>query len=449
MAEPVESHEAATFIRIGSGKFNKLGVIVARRRGFFAEIQHQNKLAEQRQRAAQRERDARARRAEQAQKAIVREAERAEKAAAAAVRATEAERKRLQREAVAARTAAMNGEAESRNATLVEYYQELDGLLQATLDIDDYVDLERFRVRAEHPPFAYPQLKLPILRPEPIEEPPAPVRAEAEKPTGLFGRKKKWEEANAAADSRFEEELSAWKRSIAQIPARQKERDAEHSKLERERLLALGKETARYEQECRARDEAVASKNAALDELITGLSYGTVDAVQEYVGIVLASSVYPESFPVSHEAEFVPETAELKLTVLIPAPTEVLSVKHYRYVKANDEITATALSQKDTKERYLSLVQSVTLRTLHEVFEADRRGLIRSISLELGANAVNPATGRPQTVLFAAVAAERAVFEEIDLSEIVPAATLDHLGAVVSKNPNGLVEISSGGVRRG
>src|SRR3954452_228159 len=46
---------------------------------------------------------------------------------------------------------------------------------------------------------------------------------------------------------------------------------------------------------------------------IQNLAYGVDDAVQEYVGIVLSNSVYPESFPVAHEFEFMSDLKELSL----------------------------------------------------------------------------------------------------------------------------------------
>ena len=42
-----------------------------------------------------------------------------------------------------------------------------------------------------------------------------------------------------------------------------------------------------------------------------------------------------------------------------------------------------------------------------EVFEADRRGLIKTISLEVGTNSIDPATGRPTYIPFVITAAER------------------------------------------
>jgi len=63
-------------------------------------------------------------------------------------------------------------------------------------------------------------------------------------------------------------------------------------------------------------------------------------------------------------------------------------------------------------------------------------------------DAKDPATGLNKRTTFVAVAAERESFTAFDLANIVPLATLQHLGASVSKSPYDLVGIdSSPGVR--
>lgn len=414
---------------------------MGRRRGFFAEIQHQTRVAEQRQRAAAREHQAAVRRAEQAQRS-------AERARVAASRAGEADRKRLEREAAAAHVAAKQAEVDALNVALAEQYAELDGLLAATLEVDDFVDLETLRVVVKHPPFDREHLRRPTPQPPAIPDPVPPVREEVTAPTGLFGRKKKLAEAQAAVEARYANEFDRWQRNLAAVPAQRAKQAEDHAAAEKAREDKLAKELVRYERESAVREREAQEQNADLDELIAGLGYGTVEAVQEYVGIVLANSVYPEAFPVTHAAEFEPSTAELRLHVVIPGPDHVPTIKAHRYTKSTDEITSTSLSQKDIKDRYAAIVHGVALRSLHEVFEADRRGLIRAVSLELGTNTINPATGRETYVPFVAVATEREPFEQIDLSAVVPSATLEHLGAAVSKNPHGLVPASSSGVRR-
>ena len=131
----------------------------------------------------------------------------------------------------------------------------------------------------------------------------------------------------------------------------------------------------------------------------------------------------------------------------MPGPDKVAATSAYKYAKSSDEITATSLSQKACKERYAGAVHQVSLRSIHEVFEADRRGLIKMISLEVGTETVDPATGLEGYVVFVAVGAERDSFLELDLSNVVPAATLSHLGAAVSKNPFNLVAANASGIR--
>jgi len=159
---------------------------------------------------------------------------------------------------------------------------------------------------------------------------------------------------------------------------------------------------------------------------------------------VLSNSVYPEAFPVTHEHTFDLASRELALTVTVPEPATVPTIKEFRYVKAKDEITSTALPAKTQKDRYANAVWQVAVRTLHEVFEADRAGKIHSIALTVGTNTIAPATGRPETVQLVVAAADRATFKTFDLGNVVPHSTLTHLGAALSKSPFDLTPADTG-----
>ena len=418
---------------------------MARRRGFFAEMQHQVKVAEReaelaRNRAA-RERQAALRRAEQAHKAE-------QRAMAAFRQATVAQQKQLEREAKAAHVEAMQSEAERLNTDLAAKYADIDGLLAATLEVDDFVDLETLRRVVEHPPFPRRDLEVVEAAPPRLIAPERPTIGAVDPVKGLFGRKKKAEQAQAQAEAELQQALSLWARHVEDLPKVQSVADKEHARRESARVIALERAREIYSEECQERQDEVDSHNAELNELITGLGYGTPDAVRDYIDIVLGNSVYPEHFDVTHTSEFSPESAELILRVLVPAPHEVPTVNTFRYTKTTDEITSSTLSQKAIKERYSTAIHNVALRSLHEIFEADRRGLIKTISLEVGTETINPATGQPTYIPFVAVGAGREGFIAIDLSAVVPSATLDHLGAAVSKNPVGLVPAAVKGVRR-
>ena len=414
---------------------------MARRRGFFAELQHQSQVA--------------ARQADQRQRAAIAAAQRSQRAHAAAqrslaasARASEADRKRLEREAHAAHVEAMQADVDDMNDELAARYSELDGLLTATLDVDDYVDLSLLRREVDHPPFDRVDLKVPSPVPPVLSDPPEPVRWIVPPSTALFGKQKKTEEAQALAEARFLEQHQQWSEVVRALPAQRASNDAIYAELERVRLTQLAAEEARYAAECSAREAAVAEHNKSVDEFITNLSYGAVDAVKEYVGIVLANSVYPEDFEIEHDAEFEPTTSELNVKVTIPAPNQIPAVKNYKYVKATDEIVPVDLAQRDAKARYASIAHQVALRTLHEVFEADRRSLIAAISIQVGARTNDPATGQITFIPFVAVGADRARFSRIELAGVLPSATLEHLGAALSKSPFDLIAVTGSGVRR-
>ena len=416
-------------------------------RGFFAEVQRQSRIAagerERRERQAARDDAARVRRLEQAQRAEIR-------AQAQLAKATSAERKRLEKEAREAHLEAMEAEVEERNANLEEIYAEIDSLLASTLGRDDYVDLNKLRSIASHPPFDRTDLEATIPEQKPLRDPAMPVLKLPDPPRGLaslFG-KKKHTEAVEHAERAHERDTEKWRAQCREAENRRQAAKAEHVRAEAERIRKLSIERARYAKEREAREEEAAENNRNLDKLIANLGYGTAEAVQEYVSIVLSNSVYPDHFPVGHEFEFDPASAELRLRVLVPGPGSIPEIKTYKYAKATDEIASTDLPQKQCRDRYTSAVHQVVLRSFHEVFEADRRGLIKTISLEVGTNTIDPATGRETYVPFVVVGAERKAFLAFDLSAVVPALTLGHLGAAVSKNPYGLVAAERSGVRR-
>lgn len=417
------------------------------RRGFFAELQHQSRVAA-------REREKRDKQATQHHLATVRFEEQARKAEERAIsqlaKISEAERKRLEKEARDARVAAKEAEVIERNSQLEAIYEDLESLLSSSLAVDDFVDLTSLRSTAKYPPFDRRDLEIPLPSPKPIQDPAEPRLILPTQPSGIFGifGKKKFSESVETVRNAHKQALVDWHAKCEYFKscrqAAEKARDLE----EAQRLEALRLERQRYAHECAKREEEANELNKDLDDLIANLGYGTVDAVQEYVSIVLANSVYPNHFKVHHEFEFDPATAELRLQAVVPGPNDLPNIKAYKYTKSTDEISSISLSQKECRDRYAHAIHQVALRSFHEIFEADRRGLIQTISLEVGTNAVDPAVGHKVYVPLVIAGAERKQFLSFDLSSVIPNLTLGRMGAALSKNPFGLVPTERQGVRR-
>lgn len=415
------------------------------RRGFFAELNHQAQLAEKRRRQEQAA-------AYRAQQSAERQAEKArremERAQAAAAKASDRERVAAEKLAIQLEHDANQAEVVAKNADLANDYAEIDSMLAWTLDVDDFVDLNDLRVAVEHPPFDPGSLGTPVEALPPIEYAPQPTYVEPPAPSGLFSSKKKHEEEIVRARAIHEAQLQQWHQAATQQHAAYVAEQARRQQAEQERVAALAAARQRYEQECRQREADAAEANAELDQLMNNLAFDVESAIQEYVGIVLSNSVWPQAFPVTFEHNFDLASRELALTTTVPAPGDVPSIKEYKYVKARKEIASTNLSQKEQKDRYAGAVWQVALRVLHEVFEADRQAKIHSIALTVGATHIAPHSGLPEFVPLATVAADRETFTAFDLANVVPHATLLHLGAALSKSPFDMVAAdTSSGVR--
>ncbi|MFQ6331618.1 hypothetical protein ACLMAL_36615 (plasmid) [Nocardia sp. CWNU-33] len=420
---------------------------MARRRGFFAELQHQQRLAQQRQAQQQR---ATAR----AHNLAVREAQRftreQQQFAAAAARASASERAAAERAAKAAHLAVREAEVAERNAQLAMGYDEIDNLLKATLDIDDWVDLESLRMSVEDFPFDRPELLAPTPPPQFYASPARPVFVAPAPPTGLsgaLGGNRKHAAQMEAAQREYVSVVHQWEQGVAHTCGVNAGLRAGWREQERTRALELMDARRRLEQKTAERRQEVAAANAGLDRLISGLRQHEPAAMDEYVGIVLANSVYPEAFEVSYEHTFNSNDRELHITVLAPHPDTFPTTKALRYNKTSDEITSSDFTASEVKRRYASAIAQTALRTAHEVFEADREGIIDSVALTVAVDAADSATGHDTRIDLVRLATDRTDFLEIELSRVEPAATLAHLAAAVSKNPYGLVPLVNHGVR--
>lgn len=405
---------------------------------------------ERQQKASQRAYAAALREAELARKREQQAQALEQRATASALKATAAELKRLEKEAREAHEEAMSADVECRNLELAAMEEELDTIIEATLGVDDFVDLNSMRVQAEHPPFQREDLLKPSRPPLPIIDREQPEYQEPQAPRGLlsFFSKNSHEKAKISALAKHQQALNRWREEIAENEKERAEAALEYEQREQSRLALLSEEQARYAEDCARREADASARNREVDELIANLGYGTPDAVEEYIGIVLSNAVYPKHFPINHDYSFDPSTAELRLGVSVIPPDQFPMVKAYKYVKSSDEITEIPFTAKACKDRYASAVYQVALRVPHEIFEADRRGLIATISIEVGTHGINPATGHSSFVPLVAWAVSREEFMKIELANIQPAATLSHFGASISKNPFGLIPANSSGVRR-
>jgi restriction system protein len=359
----------------------------------------------------QREAERQARALEREQMRSLREVERAQRAYERSVAAEEKERKRLY---VESRVAAVDAQNEELDA----YVDRLETLLAETLYVDDFFDLDSLKVIPEPPPFQPGLLGAPLLSPD-LVLPPAPTGI------GKFvpGAKAKYEEAAAIAQTAYEQLL------------------VDHGDSERMRERALEEARAAHEAEVSRIVARVEEDNREVDELKREFEAAIPEAIVQYFSLVIDASSYPEPFPRHHRIAYVPESKQLVVELELPGVDVIPRVRQYKYVKARDEVDETGRPLSQTKSLYSQVVAQTSLRTVHEVFEADRLAQLDTVVFNGYVDTIDPATGKPARPHLISLRTTRDQFLTLDLGHVEPLACLKGLNASVSKTPTELVPV--------
>ncbi len=237
-----------------------------------------------------------------------------------------------------------------------------------------------------------------------------------------------------AAQKDFEQVHMEWQAKVSAIPMQQMEQMLAHANAEEKRQRDLALARMEYDSQCIERQQKVDEANVALNEFIDGFKSGKPECVEEYIEMVFSRSKYPEKLEPSVKTSLDQETSELRIDLTFPLPEDLPQVKSYKYVRSGDSTTSTMHTVKDLKDRYNFLVCAMTLRSLYEIFDAERFGHIHTVSFIGGVTHLHEGLGKEVFTSLVHVALSREAFKEIDLSKVTPSETLRYLGGVISKN---------------
>lgn len=386
---------------------------MGRNRGFTATLIQVQREAERQRRARSAAELRSHREVQQLRKQYERTRERAEKAQAQ-------ERKQLEKDQRELYLQARMAEVDEANDLLAFQVAELEGLLGATLELDDYLDFEVLKEAAPLPEFAPGGLAQPSLA-------PLPDAFRAQEPKGLGARLpgvrarflREWEQGRIAYESATED----WRRQ----------------EDERRRLLTAAEQQHRGE--VAVAEARLAEQHAEIEKLRESFQARVPAAVIEYFGYVLERSIYPEAFPQEFRLAYVPESRQLVLEYELPPYDVVPTVSAYKYVKTGNKITETARTATQRKQLYQAVIAQVAVRTLHELFESDRHDVIETIVLNGHVETTDAATGRTVRPCLVSVSTSRATFLDRDFARLDPVACLIDLSANLSKSPSELLPV--------
>ncbi len=307
----------------------------------------------------------------------------------------------------------------------------LDSILAYTLGIDDTIDWNSLKGPEKYPEES-PTRPSPLQKPVQPEIPPKPSRSDAKyriEPTILgklfksIDTKKKSEAEKVYMSDHEKWEINA-RAVYSEYESRLQEYERNSRDLENNFLLELkGWEDRRssYAERWKVRSEYVNAKQYKYNQQIP-------EVVHDYCELVLNNSVYPDSFPQAFETCFDADCKLLVVDYQIPAPEDLPVLKEVKYVQTRDEFVQKEISQAQCNKNFSKVAFQIAVRTLHELFEADKSNALRSIVFNGYVATVDPGTGEDAEICVLSIEAEKQQFLAINLDKVDSGACFSSLG---------------------
>jgi restriction system protein len=172
--------------------------------------------------------------------------------------------------------------------------------------------------------------------------------------------------------------------------------------------------------------------NAKIDEMKNSYLNQNVDSIIEYSEMVLNNSSYPETFTKNYELEYNPENKILIVEYELPSIDSFPKVKEVKYIASKKELKESFIPESQQTKMFDEAMYKITLRTIHELFEADAANAIEAISFNGWIKAINKATGKEENNCILSIQVKKSEFVEIDLTNVDPRSCFKNLKGVAS-----------------
>jgi len=292
-----------------------------------------------------------------------------------------------------------------------EAQQALDtarALLAHTLDVDDAIDWDALQ---DHTSFQEPTPPKPSIPPEPKAD-----DSRYQPKLGLldYASKTRRQARIDEAKALYEREHQAWEAHRDEMVAAYERNCAQ---WERDRAAFLAEQT---------------QKNQRIEERRQQYLAKDPGAIVDYCDMVLARSQYPDWISPSFELDYVADTGTLVVDYQLPAIDNLPRLKEVKYVQSRGEFKETAISASELNHLYDSVLYQIVLRTVHELFEADRADALAAVVLNGWVTATDRSTGQEATVCVLSLHTTKPAFLAINLARVDPKACFKSLKGVGS-----------------
>ena len=352
-------------------------------------------------------------------------------------RQRERDAKQAEREAKQAYIEQRLDETEEKNEEIADRLGEVKSILQHTLEVDDTISFKSLKMEERYKSFEIPKdckpAALTAIPPDKDFFMKSVIKPNWFKMLFPWVKNRYERElANilAKVEDSYNRALNIYNNNVA-----------EYQLNEEKKVIMIDKIKIDYEKEKQSYLLKAKQRNQEVDEFEESYRQGDPESITSYCTLVLERSDYPENFPQVFRLAYIPESKQVVVEYELPPPGVIPDIEEYRYVKNKDEIAGKPRKISDIKELYQDIVSSIALRTIHELFEADKGGFIEVIVFNGLVQTVDLSTGQDIRPFLISVRPIKEEFLKIDLSRIDKKACLRNLGALVSPRANEMLAI--------
>jgi restriction system protein len=281
--------------------------------------------------------------------------------------------------------------AVKRTQKAQETLAELERILLQVVDVDTTIDWESLK---NHSGYLEP-------KPKPPELPKPGFLTQV-----ISSQKAKHEKRVKELEAGYQAALAAWEQA-----------KAEYLKARDENNAAIGANKLRY----LAREP---------------------QAVLYYCDLVLSNSEYPDFFPQSYELDYNPENQVLIVDYQLPSLDSIPTLREVTYIQSRDAFTEKHIPDSQLNRLYDNLLYQVALRTVYELYKADKINGLASIVFNGFVHCVDPATGKEITPCILSLQANKSEYEEINLANVEPKACFRKLKGISSSKLYSLTPVA-------
>ena len=328
-------------------------------------------------------------------------------------------------------------EANERSEEAIRAIEEIDKLLLHTLSIDDAVNWNSLKKRNRFPE------KSPI-KPEKksYQNHPNKPNKDSSKfvPKFTFWEKiisSKKEKKIQDYERIYVDAISEWEKQKLAIDKFNLQLDRDYE----DEVKKWEVETVEWQKRKDIFMQEQKNYNSKIDEMQNSYSSQNVDSIIEYCEMVLNNSEYPETFTKNYELEYNPDNKILIAEYELPSMESFPKVKEVKYIASRKELKESFIPESQQIKMFDEAIYKITLRTIHELFEADAANAIDAISFNGWISAINKATGKIENNCILSIQTTKREFTQIDLSNVDPKTCFKNLKGVAGSKLSSITPI--------